>query len=377
MIRLVLNILFLLLGLLTIFPAPVLLLWYVAIIVSEFSWIFIGVLLLLFFWGFKVEQYQLAGTIVGIAAIALYLLPIVQAYGVGTKINAEMASAFGIEDSKVHQGFSLWSMLRQPGKEVSYKVIVYKESVGVRLTLDYYPSQTAGRRPCVIVVHGGSWKGGDSRQLPELNSHLVKSGYHVASVSYRLAPQHNSPAQYEDVKDAIVYLRNHSNEFNIDTNNLVLLGRSAGGQLALLAAYELQDKGIKGVISYYGPADMIWGYKNPANPWVYNSCEVLEDYMGGSYEELPENYKESSPIEFVSQNTVPTLLIHGKNDVLVAYGHSTRLADKLKQYGIPHYFLSLPWATHGCDYNINGPSGQLATYSVERFLSAVTRQGIS
>lgn len=373
MIRLVLNILFFLLGLLTLFPAPVLLLWYVAIIVSEFSWIFIGVLLLLLFWGFRVEHYQLAGTIVGLAAIALYLVPIVQAYVVSNKINTEMDSAFGISDSKTNEGFSFKNMMKLPGKKLPYKVITYKETAGALLSLDYYPSQVKGNRPCVIVVHGGSWKGGDSQQLPEINTRLAKLGYHVASISYRLAPQHHSPAQYEDVKDAIIYLRNHANELNIDTNNLVLLGRSAGGQLALLAAYKLNEMGIKGVISYYGPADMVWGYQNPANMWVYNSCEVLEDYMGGSYEQLVQNYVESSPIEALDKTGVPTLLIHGKNDVLVAYGHSTRLEEKLKQHSIPYYFLSLPWATHGCDYNINGPSGQLATHAVEHFLSAVTR----
>ncbi|MDB5109638.1 MAG: lip2, partial [Mucilaginibacter sp.] len=70
---------------------------------------------------------------------------------------------------------------------------------------------------------------------------------------------------------------------------------------------------------------------------------------------------------------VPTLIIHGENDVLVAYEHSRRLNAKLQENGIKHFWLQLPWATHGFDYNINGPGGQLSTYTVERFLKTVTQ----
>jgi dipeptidyl aminopeptidase/acylaminoacyl peptidase len=130
---------------------------------------------------------------------------------------------------------------------------------------------------------------------------------------------------------------------------------------------------VKGVISYYGPADMIWGYQNPANTRIYNSCQVLEDYMGGSYSQNPAQYAAGSPIEFVDERSVPTLMIYGQNDVWVAYHHSTRLAQKLQQYKVPHFLLTLPWATHGFDYTLNGPGGQLATYAVLRFLEGVVK----
>ena len=118
---------------------------------------------------------------------------------------------------------------------------------------------------------------------------------------------------------------------------------------------------------------MVWGYKNPANPLVLNSCKIMEDYLGGTYEQVPKQYVASSATEMVSSHSVPTLLIHGKNDPLVAYEHSTRLEKKLEGYGIKHYLLTLPWATHGCDYTLNGPSGQLATYTVLRFLNQVCK----
>ncbi|RYZ94441.1 MAG: alpha/beta hydrolase, partial [Sphingobacteriaceae bacterium] len=211
------------------------------------------------------------------------------------------------------------------------------------------------------------------KQLPELNTHLAKAGYNVAAINYRLAPQYQSPAPVQDVDAAINYLRGNADKLHIDTNNFILLGRSAGGQIALLAAYTLHQPGIKGVVDFYGPADIVWGYSVPSNPLIMDSRGVMHKYLGGSYQKVPQNYSASSPVEFVNSKTVPTLIIHGKNDVLVAYEHSRRLDEKLKQNGIKHYWLKLPWATHGFDYNINGPGGQLSTYAVETFLNTITK----
>ena len=208
--------------------------------------------------------------------------------------------------------------------------------------------------------------------MPELNSYLANAGYHVAAINYRLAPEYQSPFQVRDVQAAIHYLRKHAERLQIDTNNFVLLGRSAGAQIALLAAYTLNEPGIKGVIDFYGPADMVWGYSAPSNPLVMDSRKVMEDYLGGRYSDVPQNYIASSPLNFVSRNSVRTLIIHGKNDVLVAYEHSRRLQQKLNENGIKNYFLSLPWATHGFDYTLNGPGGQLSTFSIEYFLKCVT-----
>jgi acetyl esterase/lipase len=254
---------------------------------------------------------------------------------------------------------------------VAYRTLSYGSADGTLLTLDWYPAQTPGRRPCVIVIHGGSWCSGDSRQLPELNSRLANDGYAVAAINYRLAPRYHHPQPVQDVQTALAYLRGHSVGLSIDTTAFVLLGRSAGAQIALLAAYSLSDPGIKGVIDFYGPADMVWGYSAPASPLIMDSRKLMSDYLGGSYKAVPQNYLSSSPIAFVHPGDVPTLLIHGQQDVMVAYEHSTRLSKKLVDSGVRRYLVSLPWATHGFDYTLNGPGGQLSTYSVERFLGLV------
>jgi acetyl esterase/lipase len=239
--------------------------------------------------------------------------------------------------------------------------------------MDYFPSQKAGSKPCVIIIHGGSWNKGDNKQLPELNSYLAIAGYNVAAITYRLAPKYESPAPVEDLRAAIAYLRRHADELNIDTNNFVLLGRSAGAQIALLAAYTLHEPGVKAVIDYYGPADMVWGYQIATSPLVMDSRKVMRDYIGGSYQQVPAKFAACSPLEFVSRQSIPTLIIHGDNDILVSPEHSRRLNLKLEQNGIKHFLLKLPWATHGFDFNLNGPGGQLATYTVERFLNVVTK----
>jgi acetyl esterase/lipase len=152
-----------------------------------------------------------------------------------------------------------------------------------------------------------------------------------------------------------------------------LLGRSAGSQIALLAAYTLHDQGLKGVIDFYGPVDMVWGYSIPSNPLIMDSRKVMGDYVGGTYRQVPEKYAACSPLFFVDPNSVPTLIIHGSNDVLVSWIHSNKLDRALTANGVKHYWLKLPWATHGFDYNLYGPGGQLSTYAVEQFLNSVTR----
>jgi len=104
-----------------------------------------------------------------------------------------------------------------------------------------------------------------------------------------------------------------------------------------------------------------------------DSRKVMDDYIGGPYAKVPVKYEACSPILFVAKTSVPTLIIHGTNDVLVSDEHSRRLNIKLQENGIKHYRLVLPWATHGFDFNLYGPGGQLSTYAIEQFLNAVTK----
>jgi acetyl esterase/lipase len=374
MTRLIFIIILFFISLLAIFKAFEYHLWLLAIGVTEFAWLFILINIVLLATGIWVNKYQQAGTIIGVVALMLFISPYVRAYIVSSGFKKNFDTAFGnsagLGNDSDRAPFSIFRLF-SGDKPVAYKSVTYVTYPDTAMTLDYYPTQIVGKKPCIIVVHGGSWAGGDSQQLPELNSYLARKGYNVASINYRMAPKYQSPAPVKDIQAALVYLRTHADELKIDTNNFVLLGRSAGAQIALLAAYTLHDKSIKGVVDFYGPADMVWGYSIPSNPWIMNSRNVMDAYLGGSYYKVPQNYVASSPLEFVDKTSVPTLIIHGYDDVLVAYEHSRRLNEKLQQNGIKHYWLKLPWATHGFDYNINGPGGQLSTYAVEYFLQTI------
>ncbi|MES2064564.1 MAG: alpha/beta hydrolase [Bacteroidota bacterium] len=377
MIVLILLGVLLLASLLTIFKAPTYHLWLLAIAVCEFPLLFIGITGILLIAVIWVEKYKLTSAIIGVVALLLFALPIIRAYIVASNVKQEFVAAFGpgstiINGDNNQPPFSFFSLFKTSGvKQTDYKTLIYSDSA--EQSLDFYPARFAGKKPCVIVVHGGSWSSGDSQQLPELNSYLAGEGYNVASINYHLAPKYQSPVAVGDVEAVFTYLRKNADKLHIDTANFVLLGRSAGAQIALLSAYKRPQKGLKGVVDFYGPADMVWGYSKPASKLVMDSRAVMERYLGGTYKAVPDKYFASSPIEFVNRQTLPTLIIHGDNDVLVSPIHSQKLDQKLKENGIKHFYLHLPWATHGFDYNINGPGGQLSTYVVERFINTVCR----
>jgi acetyl esterase/lipase len=370
--RLILLTLLFLLSLLIVFRAPTNFLWYVSILVTEFSLFFIGLVVVLFFWRFGGNRYALFTSVLAIAAVIAYSIPIVNAYRIAPKLKKFFPYNIDKSNSSVPTSspFRLMQILTGTfAKKVNYKTFTYDPEK--QLTLDFYPALAAGKRPCIIIVHGGSWAAGDSQQLPDLNSVLAKAGYHVASINYRLAPRYKYPAPLEDLHSALTFLRFKGSALSIDINNFVLLGRSAGGQIVLSAAYTLNDPGIKGVISFYGPADMVWGYANPTNPLVLDSKKIMEDYLGGTYQQVPQQYFKSSATETAGAHSVPTLLIHGENDPLVSHLHGVRLGAKLDSLGVKHYDVYLPWATHGFDYTLNGPAGQLSTWCVMRFLEKV------
>ena len=374
MTRLIILIILFLLSLLAVLRAQAYYLWLMAIAVSEYPLIFAGGTVIMLATGYWAGKYQLAGTIIGVLALLLFLSPIFRSYLVSRHVKQDMTSAFGAtkDDIKPFSVGKLFNLkFKDTVKSQTLTYVTYPD--GAALALDFFPSQIPGKRPCVIVVHGGSWSSGDSKQLPDLNSYLAHKGYNVAAINYRLAPKYQTPAPIADIKNALTYCRKHADELHIDTNNFVLLGRSAGSQIALMAAYTLHDKDLKGVIDFYGPVDMVWGYSIPSNPLIMNSRGVMDAYVGGPYSKIPQKYHDCSPLFFVDRNSVPTLIIHGTNDVLVSWIHSNKLDVKLTENGVKHYWLRLPWATHGFDYNLYGPGGQLSTYAVEQFLNAVTK----
>jgi acetyl esterase/lipase len=360
-----------LLSLLSIFRAPTNFLWKVSIVITEFSWIplLLTLIVIGIAWYFYPGAYGLHACYV--LALILFLLPVSRAYSESSKLEKELQSEFGNKTGKDPKSkpYSFWNSFGLGGEEHSYEVMSYAEFDGKEYNLHFYEGNTKEEAPLVIVVHGGSWAAGDANQIPELNAYLANRGIHVAAINYRFAPKYKYPSQVEDVKLALESVKSLLKSRGLPVSKVILLGRSAGGQIVLQAGYgDLKDE-VDGIVSFYAPADMLWGAKIPTNDWVLDVDKVLKDYIGCSVKENETAYLEASSPQMVDENTPPTLIIHGKIDAMVSHGHSIRLMKALKKHNVKSYLIELSSATHGCDFNFNGPSGQISTFAIERFIA--------
>lgn len=318
----------------------------------------------------------------GLLSAAVASVPVARALPVGLALPGQFDRAFGVPGPLPAAGgvarpaplvlSDLWLGLGLP--DVAPTTFAYQDVDGAELLLDVLKPPGPGPWPGVVVVHGGAWRGGTRTEFGGLSRYLVDRGFVVASLDYRLAPRWPYPAAAEDVAAGVEALKAHAGDIGLDATRLVLLGRSAGGQLALLAGYTARDPSIRGVVSFYAPTDLVYGYEHPADPRVFDSTGVLVDYIGGHLIAKQGQYRAASPIAYVSRATPPTLLIHGTPDELVDKEQSRRLARRLAAAGVAHLLIELPWASHGCDYFLRGPCGQISTYAVEGFLRRVMQR---
>lgn len=379
MIRFVLILILFILSLVNFFPVPSQSTWYVGIAVPEFPWIFMLISLALLIWSWYSKRFRKVSIIISVITFIILTSPIVRAYNVGSDLAKDLEKAYGVTDKDMtgfHQEkpYSFFQMFTGNGaKDIPFKTYTFSKPEGEDLTLNFTPSAVPGVRPCLIVVHGGSWKQGDNSEIKAANNYFANVGYQVATINYRLAPKHPSPAQQEDLHAAFKWLRENSTKLKIDTTNFVMLGRSAGAQIILTMAYTGNENGVKGVAAFYGAVAMPWSYKNPDNPWIMDSKLVQRDFLGGTPEEVPERYNAESPLFHVTAKSPPTFLAHATNDAHVWHIQSVAMKRELDKNGVINYLLTIPWGTHGFEYNLNGPAGQLSMYSVERFFYSVTQ----
>jgi acetyl esterase/lipase len=371
-------------SLLTLIRAPdYLWMWKLAIAVGEFGhWFVLLPLVIAVLACFGATGACRAATFVLCAVAAAGLLrPTYSAWRIAAGLPQAMQSAFGGAESSATV-FSFRRLYQGPATPpVAMSTEIFARPEGQELKLDFYrpglaKDVKAKPRPCVIVIHGGGWDGGDRKQLDAWNPRWVAQGYAVAAISYRLAPQSIWPAQREDVLAAIAWLKANAARLEIDPTRFVLLGRSAGGQLATAVGYGAHDPSIRGVIALYAPHDMPFAWSVSREDDALNSIKLFRQYFGGAPDapERLQHYIEASGQLLANAGSPPTLLIHGVPDTLAWDRHSERLAARLQELGVPHYYLALPWATHGFDFNPDGPGGQLAGYAIGRFLTTVLQQ---
>lgn len=381
-LRLGLAVIVFCLSLLTVFFPPTYSLWQGSIGVTELGHWLALIALLTLLPGWRKTRTGKVAAVFGVLGFLLAISPTIRAFPVATALPDSLASAFGAAQPISLPGavprakpFSLGALARKPASpEVRMTTFPFALRNGKPLELDLYKrDRVMPPAPLVVMIHGGSWQAGTKGDLPALNSYLASRGYAVAAVSYRFAPTHPFPAATEDVNTAIDYLKANAKALGIDSTRIVLIGRSAGGQLSLLSAYTKNDPSIRGAVALYAPTDQKWGWDHPTNQRVYKSFVTLRDFMHGDPVASPDAYRNSSPLNFVGPTTVPTLLIHGSMDPLVSVRQGARLDSALTAAKRPHLFVKMPWATHGCDYVFTGPCGQISTYAIERFLAATMK----
>ena len=357
-------------SLLVLFPAPTSSLVIAGIIIAEWGYYFAILTIAIALLAWKRGSLGKITALLALIAALLCLSPTLLAMQIATSLPARCDDAFG-QTAHAEKPFRFLSLFaRASFPDVVTTTYVYADE----LALDLYQSREAhDAQPLIVVIHGGSWSRSSKEELPVFNSYLAHKNYAVAAINYRHAPKWQFPAQVDDVFRAIDFLKARAGELHLDPTRIILIGRSAGGQVALSAAYSGRDSAVRGVIAFYPPTDLVFGYDHPSARWVLDSKKALQAYLGGTLAQEQARYVAASPINFVNEQTPPTVLIHGALDPVVWPVHSEMLAARLEEARVPHFYLSLGWATHGCDANLNGPSGQLSRYVIERFLASTLR----
>ena len=241
--------------------------------------------------------------------------------------------------------------------------IVYTNIGKDKYVLDLAVPATPGPHPVVVCIHGGAWKYGDRHDLAWspagdlIVNELTKAGYATASIDYRLAPKHKFPAQIEDCKTAVRFLRANATKYNLDKTRIAAAGFSAGAHLANLLGttdssagfdgtqYPDESSDINCVLDYFGPTDLSLYFPSPGLRETH-----MVPLLGKSAAHSLDIYKKASPISYVSKKTVPHLIVHGTFDLLVPIVHSERYRDKLKSEGVPVECFFMTGRMHGWSY---------------------------
>lgn len=238
--------------------------------------------------------------------------------------------------------------------------IEYGQAGGTRLSLDARIPEGKGPFPAAIIVHGGAWVTGDRRNsvLP-LFEPLYDARIASFSISYRLArhgtdgfrlPESfsqflNFGSAIDDVRQAVAYVKNHAAEYRVDPARIALIGESAGAQLASMAALRPGPTGaVRAVVAFYGPSDLVRLVET--SDWIPD--QLRQALKGTAFETmLVGGLRELSPVNWVSKQAPPFLLIHGTADGLVPFDQSQDLCDKLHAAGGHCKIYAVKGGQHG------------------------------
>lgn len=232
-------------------------------------------------------------------------------------------------------------------KAATYNDVEYSRADGMSLRLDASIPEGDGPFPAAILVHGGGWVAGDRRlDVAPLFKPLSEASFAWFSISYRLAsdPLHFGVA-VNDVTDAIRFVKQHAADYRVDPDRIALIGESAGGQLAGMAALGgAQGDGVKAVVALYTPTDLVSLLKSSN----LIPSQIRDTLQGTPFEGLLlARLAQLSPIEKVRPGMPPFLMIHGTADPLVPFAQSIAMCNRMQSVGAPCELFRVPGAGHG------------------------------
>lgn len=242
--------------------------------------------------------------------------------------------------------------------------LVYAAPDGHKLRMSLFrPREDTGPpRPAVVLIHGGCWLFGTRHQLHWYARRFVTNGYVAASISYRMMPGHCFPDCLHDCKAAVRWMRFHAHEYGIDPQRIVVLGNSAGGHLAALAAMTTPEHGLEGsenpgvssavqaAVILYGVTDLAY-YRNPRGPISFGglAAAYVKAFVAKAGGQGRDPLEVASPITYAGPKNCPVLFVHGAKDHIVPYAQSVALCEQLKRCGVPTRLITVPYG-HAFDF---------------------------
>lgn len=229
------------------------------------------------------------------------------------------------------------------GVRVQTDIAYADGSPAQRLDL-YLPEEDAGSlRPALVVVHGGGWRGGDKQrgQWARIPAQYARDGYVAISVNYRLTGEAPWPAQVEDVKAAVRWLRAHAAEYRVDAGRIGAYGNSAGAHLVSLLGLVKEVDGLEGSGPYREHSSMVQAVCASATPTDFLNWRepgavperLASTFLAGPEDGLRDRARQASPITYARGDAPPFLLVHGTADRTVPIEQADRFAKALREAG--------------------------------------------
>ncbi len=252
--------------------------------------------------------------------------------------------------------------------------IVYTSVAGIELKMDLARPSGTGPFPAIVCLHGGGWSMGSRRSFHKMLEQFAAEGFVAAAIQYRLAPATRYPAQIEDTRAALRFLRNKAARWNIDASKMVLLGASAGAHLAMLTAFldARTPEAVQAVVDISGPTDLRdWRMGPEAERTLQQttgltSDRLLSDLLGPA-DRSDALYSQASPVTHASKQIPPVLIFHWKEDRAVAMTQVERLVAELQRLGARHHLI---WF-EGKGHALNGPGVEQIVPNSVQFLTAL------